>query len=194
MLSAERVIKPDAIVVAARQLLVVWDEIHRGAQSMARYAQQKLADRSPTLLRQARDFVTVSNQNARSRSSTSTQSPSVSVIQSRAQPSYTRAELGRKVLTREGRITIFAELTDKLAEACGHIWVVAKQAPQTFPYFSPNGLIMLCVNVQFTHVSTPIARDRPSCVYSLATGVGFGPGFYSKPDRPRSRVPEKCRR
>jgi hypothetical protein len=75
------------------------------------------------------------------------------VIQSRAQPSYTRTEPGRKVLTREGRITIFAELTDKLAEACGHIWLVAKQAPQTFPYLSPNGLIMLCVNVQLTHTS-----------------------------------------
>jgi len=95
------------------------------------------------------------------------------VIQSRAQPSYTRAELGRKVLTRE--VTVFAELTDKLAEACGHIWLVAKQAPQTFPYLSPNGLIMLCVNVQFTHVSMPMPRGRPSCVYSLLSSVPRAP-------------------
>ena len=102
---------------------------------------------------------------------TATQSPSVSVIQSRAQPSYARTEPGRKVLTRESPITIFAELTDKLAEACGHIWLVAKQAPQTFPYLSPNGLIMLCVNVQFTHVSMPMPRGCPSCVYSLLSSV-----------------------
>jgi hypothetical protein len=101
----------------------------------------------------------------------STQSPSVSVIQSRAQPSYTRTEPGRKVLTREGRITIFAELTDQLAEVCGHIWLVAKQAPQTFPYLSPNGLIMLGINVQFTHVSTPMPRGCPSCVYSLLSSI-----------------------
>ena len=77
------------------------------------------------------------------------------MIQSPAQPSYSRTEPGRKVLTPKGRITIFAELTDKLAEARGHIWLVAKQAPQTFPYLSPNGLTMLCVNVQFTHACTP---------------------------------------
>ena len=97
----------------------------------------------------------------------STQSASVSVIQSRAQPSYPRTKPGRKVLTRESPIAIFAELADKLAEARRDIWLVAKQAPQTFPYLSPNGLIMLCVNVQFTHASTPMARDCPSCIYSL---------------------------
>ena len=97
----------------------------------------------------------------------SAQSPSAAVIQSRAKPSYTRTEPGRKVLTRERRITIFAELTDKLAEPCGHIWLVAKQAAQALPYLSPNGLIMLCVNVQFTHASTPMARDCPSCIYIL---------------------------
>ena len=94
------------------------------------------------------------------------------MIQSRAQPSYTRAELGRKVLTRE--VTVFAELTDKLAEACGHIWLVAKQAPQTFPYLSPNGLIMLCVNLQFTHVYAH-AKGCPSCVYSLLSSVPRAP-------------------
>jgi hypothetical protein len=93
------------------------------------------------------------------------------VIQSRAQPSYTRTEPGRKVLTREGRMTIFAELTDKLAEACGRIWLVAKQAPQTFPYLSPNSLIMLCVDVQLTHVFTPMDRHCPSSVYSLVSSV-----------------------
>ena len=76
----------------------------------------------------------------------STQSPSVSVIQSRAQPSYPRTKPGRKVLTRESPIAIFAELADKLAEARRDIWLVAKQAPQTFPYLSANGLIVLCVN------------------------------------------------
>ena len=100
----------------------------------------------------------------------STQSPSISVIQSPAQPSYSRTEPGRKVLTPKGRITIFAELTDKLAEACGHIRLVAKQAPQTFPYLSPNGLIMLCVNLQFTHVYAH-AKGCPSCVYSLLSSV-----------------------
>jgi hypothetical protein len=95
------------------------------------------------------------------------QLPSVSVIQPRAQPNYARLEPSRKVLRRKSRITIFAELTDKLAEARGHIWRVVKQAPQTFPYLSPNGLIMLCVNVQFTHASIPMARDCPSGIDSL---------------------------
>jgi hypothetical protein len=52
MLSAERDIKPHAIVVAAL--------VYTAGQSMARYAQQKLPDQSPTLLWQARDFVSVS--------------------------------------------------------------------------------------------------------------------------------------
>jgi hypothetical protein len=43
-------------------------------------------------------------------------------------------------------------VTDKLAETRGNFWLFAKQAPQTFPYLSANGLIVLCVNVQFTHV------------------------------------------
>jgi len=100
---------------------------------------------------------------------TATQSPSVSVIQSRAQPSYPRTKPGRKVLTRESPIAIFAELADKLAEARRDIWLVAKQAPQTFPYLSANGLIVLCVNVQ--HACTPIARDCASCVYCLLSWV-----------------------
>ena len=74
------------------------------------------------------------------------------MIQSRAQPSYALIEPSRKVLTRESLITIFAELTDKLAETWGHFWLFAKQALQAFPYPSANGLIVLCVNVQFTHV------------------------------------------
>ena len=101
----------------------------------------------------------------------STQSPSVSVIQSRAQPSYPRAEPRRKVLTRESPITIFAELADQFAEVRRHMWLYAKEAPQTFPYLSANGLIVLCVNVQFTHACTPIARDCPSCVYCLLSWV-----------------------
>jgi hypothetical protein len=101
----------------------------------------------------------------------STQSPSVSVIQSRAQPSYARREPSRKVLRGKSRITIFAELADQLAEVRGHIWLYAKKAPQTFPYLSANGLIMLCVNVQFTHVSTPMPRVCPSCVYNLLSWV-----------------------
>jgi hypothetical protein len=67
------------------------------------------------------------------------------VIQSRAQPSYARIEPGRKVLTPESPIITF-ELTDKLAKVRGHIWLYAKEALQTFPYLSANGLIVLCVN------------------------------------------------
>jgi len=111
------------------------------------------------------------------------------VIQSCAQPSYARIEPGRKVLTREGPIITF-ELTDKLSKVRGHIRLYAKEALQTFPYFSANGLIVFCVND--AHVCTPMRRDCPRC--GSATGVGFGPAFYSKPDRPRSRAPEKCRR
>ena len=78
------------------------------------------------------------------------------MIQSRAEPSYALIEPGGKVLTRESPITIFAKLTDNLAEVCGHIWLFAKEAPQMFPYLSANCLIVLCVNVQFTHVCTPM--------------------------------------
>src|SRR5262249_61193079 len=84
----------------------------------------------------------------------STQSASVSVIQSRAQPSYARTKKGRKVLRRESPITIFAELADQLAEVRRHIWLYAKEASQTFPYLSANGLIMFCVND--AHVCTPM--------------------------------------
>jgi hypothetical protein len=98
------------------------------------------------------------------------QSPSVSVIQSRAQPSYAGIEPGRNVLTRKSPITIFAKLMDKLTETSGLIWLFVKQAPQTFPYLSANCLIVLCANVQFTHVCTP-CKACPSCFYSLATGV-----------------------
>jgi len=73
------------------------------------------------------------------------QSPSVSVIQSRAQPGYARIEPGRKVLTPESPIVTF-ELTDKLAKVRGHICLYAKKALQTFPYLSANGLIVFCVN------------------------------------------------
>ena len=59
----------------------------------------------------------------------STQSASVSVIQSRAQPSYARTKPGRKVLRRESPITIFAELADQLAEVRRHIWLYAKEGP-----------------------------------------------------------------
>ena len=92
------------------------------------------------------------------------------MIQSRAQPSYARIEPGRKVLTRESPIITF-ELTDKLAKVRGHIWLYAKEALQTFPYLSANGLIVLCVNVQFAHACMPIARDCPSCVYCLLSWV-----------------------
>jgi len=100
---------------------------------------------------------------------TATQSPSVSVIQSRAQPSYPRTKPGRKVLTRESPIAIFAELADKLAEARRDIWLVAKQAPQTFPYLSANGLIVLCVND--AHVCTPMrgTARAVSTVWQLAS-------------------------
>jgi hypothetical protein len=114
----------------------------------------------------------------------STQLPSVSVIQSRAQPSYARIEPSRKVLRRKSRITIFAELADQLAEVRRHIWLATKQAPQTFPYLSANGLIVLCVNVQFTHVCMPMRGTARVCLQ-------FG---NPKPDKPRSRAPEKCRR
>src|SRR5262249_4272458 len=82
------------------------------------------------------------------------QSPSVSVIQSRAQPSYAGTKPGRKVLRRESPITIFAELADQLAEVRRHIWLYAKEASQTFPYLSANGPIMFCVND--AHVWTPM--------------------------------------
>jgi hypothetical protein len=114
----------------------------------------------------------------------STQLPSVSVIQSRAQPSYARIEPSRKVLRRKSRITIFAELADQLAEVRRHNWLVTKQAPQTFPYLSANGLIVLCVNVQFTHVCMPMRGTARVCLQ-------FG---NPKPDKSRSRAPEKCRR
>jgi hypothetical protein len=66
-------------------------------------------------------------------------------------------------LTRESPITIFAELTDKLTEKRGNFWLFAKQAPQTFPYLSANGLIVLCVNIQFTHdVCTPMPPGKLS--------------------------------
>src|SRR6516165_5646470 len=81
------------------------------------------------------------------------QLPSVSVIQSRTQPSYARIEPGRKVLTRESPIITF-ELTDNLSEVRGHIWLYAKEALQTFPYLSANGPIVFCVND--AHVWTPI--------------------------------------
>jgi hypothetical protein len=118
------------------------------------------------------------NQNARSSSSVSTQSLSVSVIQSRAQPSYAGIEPGRKVLTRESPITIFAELTDKLAETCGHFWLFAKQDPQTCPYLSANDLIVLCVNVQFAHltaraVSTVWQLAWASLPRSILSAIGL---------------------
>ena len=98
----------------------------------------------------------------------STQSPSASVIQPRAQPSYARLEPSRKVLTPESPIITF-ELTDKLAKVRGqHIWLYAKEALQTFPYLSANGLIVLCVNVQFRHVCMSM-RGTARGVYSLAT-------------------------
>ena len=106
------------------------------------------------------------------------------MIQSRAQPGYAGVEPSRKVLTRESPITIFAELTDKLAEARGDICLYAKEAPQTFPYLSANGLIVLCVNVQFTHVCTPMQSPARtvSTVWQLA--LGFGPALHSRRDRP----------
>jgi hypothetical protein len=104
------------------------------------------------------------------------------VIQSRAQASYAGIEPGRKVLTRESQITIFAELTDKLAETRGNFWLFAKRAPQTLPYLSANGLIVLCVNVQFTHVCTRLCKACPSCFYSLLASV---PRSILERDRPR---------
>jgi hypothetical protein len=95
----------------------------------------------------------------------STQSASVSVIQSRAQPSYARTKPGTKILRRESPIAIFAELADQLAEVRRHIWLYAKEAPQTCPYLSANGLIVLCVNVQLTHACRPL---RGTALYSLA--------------------------
>ena len=77
------------------------------------------------------------------------------MIQSRAQPGYARIEPGRKVLTPESPIVTF-KLTDKLAKVRGHIWLYAKEALQTFPYLSANGLIVLCVNDQFSHACTPM--------------------------------------
>ena len=98
------------------------------------------------------------------------QLPSVSVIQSRAQPSYARIEPepGRKVLTRESPIITF-ELTDKLAKVRGHIWLYAKEALQTFPYLSANGLIVSCVND--AHVCTPMrgTARAVSTVWQLAS-------------------------
>jgi hypothetical protein len=120
-------------------------------------------------------FVAVSrpNQNARSSSSMSTQSPSVSVIQSRAQPSYALIEPGGRVLMRESPITIFAELTDKLTETCGHFWLFVKETPQTFPYLSANFLIVLCVNVHFAHVYTPMPCEGLPELYSSGNWRGL---------------------
>jgi len=96
------------------------------------------------------------------------QLPSVSVIQSRAQPSYARIEPGRKVLTPESPIITF-ELTDKLAKVRGHIWLYAKEALQTFPYLSANGLIVFCVND--AHVCTLMrgTARAVSTVWQLAS-------------------------
>jgi len=89
------------------------------------------------------------------------------VIQSRAQPSYARIEPGRKVLTLESPIITF-ELTDKLAKVRGHIWLYAKEALQTFPYLSANGLIVFCIND--AHVCTPMrgTARAVSTVWQLA--------------------------
>jgi len=113
------------------------------------------------------------------------------VIQSRAQPSYARTKPGRKVLIRENPIITF-ELTDKLAKVRGHIWLYAKEALQTFPYLSANGLIVFCIND--AHVCTPMrgTARAVSTVWQLASASV--PRSTSKPDRPRSRAPEKCRR
>ena len=90
------------------------------------------------------------------------------MIQSCAQPSYARIEPGRKVLTRESPI-ITVELTDKLAKVRGHIWLYAKEALQTFPYLSANGLIVFCVND--AHVCTPMrgTARAVSTVWQLAS-------------------------
>jgi hypothetical protein len=105
----------------------------------------------------------------------SRRSPSVSVIQSRAQPSYARIESGRKVMTPESPIITF-ELMDKLAKVRGHIWLYAKGALQTFPYLSANGLIVFCVNIQFTHVYAPM-QGLPELFLQF---VGFGPALHSR--------------
>ena len=94
------------------------------------------------------------------------------MIQSRAQPSYARIEPGRKVLTLESPIITF-ELMDKLAKVRGHIWLYAKEALQTFPYLSANGLIMFCVND--AHVWTPMrgtARTVPTVWQLGSASVG----------------------
>jgi hypothetical protein len=106
------------------------------------------------------------------------QSPSVSVIQSRAQPSYAGIEPGRNVLTRKSPITIFAKLMDKLTETSGLIWLFVKQAPQTFPYLSANGLIVLCVND--AHVWTPMrgTARAVSTVWQLGS-ASVGHSFLS---------------
>ena len=90
------------------------------------------------------------------------------MIQSCAQPSYARIEPGRKVLTRESPITTF-ELTNKLAKVRGHIWSYAKDALQTFPYLSANGLIVFCVND--AHVFMPMrgTARAVSTVWQLAS-------------------------
>jgi hypothetical protein len=98
------------------------------------------------------------------------------VIQSRTQPRYAGIEPGRKILTRERPITIFAKLTDKLAETRGNCWLFAKHAPQTLPYLSANGLIVLCVNIQFTHVYAPM-QGLPELFLQF---VGFGPALHSR--------------
>src|SRR6516165_7547933 len=96
------------------------------------------------------------------------QSPSASVIQSRAQPRYAGIEPGRKVLTLESPIITF-ELTDKLAKVRGHIWLYAKEALQTLPYLSANGLIVFCVND--AHACTPMrgTARAVSTVWHLAS-------------------------
>jgi hypothetical protein len=60
-------------------------------------------------------------------------------------------------------------LTDKLAKVRGHIWPYAKEALQTFPYLSANGLIVFCVND--AHVCTPMRRTARavSTVWHLAS-------------------------
>jgi hypothetical protein len=66
-------------------------------------------------------------------------------------------------------------LTDKLAKVRGHICLYAKEALQTFPCLSANGLIVFFVND--AHVCTPM-RGLPALCLQLATRVGFGPAFY----------------
>ena len=65
-------------------------------------------------------------------------------------------------------MTIFAELADQLAEVRRHIRLVTKQAPQTFPYLSANGL--LCFASMFnSRMCVCPCEGLPECVYSLAT-------------------------